>query len=88
MASGDSGLRRKLSLDDIVVESFDPAPIIAGLDAGTIRGYESEPSACQSCDDTACYPDSCFSEFPTCQGGGCGTFDTCAAQCASTIQMC
>lgn len=87
MLTNDPSPKRKLSLDDIVVESFDPGPI-ERLEPGTIRGYESEPSNCQSCDDTACYPDSCFSDFQTCQGGGCGTFDTCAAQCASTVQMC
>jgi hypothetical protein len=77
--------RIKLTLSDLSVESFDPLPAGQSVPSGTVRGYESvDPSDCQSCWDTACGPESCFPG----NGGACGTFDTCAAQCASTIQMC
>ena len=93
----------KLSLDDLVVESFSPAP--GRDDLGTVRGNQSGPytdecdscgqdSLCGGCENTpGCPPGS---QTCTCQGWytcvgayTCGGVDTCVwPDCTAFGEIC
>lgn len=66
----------KLSLEELVVESFTPAT--DPEKRGTVMGRESGPftDECQSCGvDTGCGMGGCDSDF--CSNNGCGPTATC-----------
>jgi hypothetical protein len=71
--------KKKLVLENLVVESFDSAPPPLA-DRGTVRGYLSGQygPACASeypnCDPSGAYGPDCASEWPNC---GYGQTDRC-----------